>query len=181
MIPFLSTALNTAAEGGEEAPNFLLPNATFLVELGIFALLVFILAKWVIPPINKAMTDRQDKIRAQFEEAAKLKAEAQAAEEAHQAALAEARHEATKIREEAREQGSQIVAQHREQAQVEADRITANAHAQIEVERAQTMAQLKGEVGGIATALASKIVGESLGDSDRQKGVVDRFISELES
>ena len=181
MIPFLSTALITAAEGGEEAPNFLLPNATFLVELGIFALLVFILAKWVIPPINKAMTDRQDKIRAQFEEAAQLKADAQAAEEAHQAALAEARHEATKIREEAREQGAQIVAQHREQAQVEADRITANAHAQIEVERAQTMAQLKGEVGGIATALASKIVGESLGDNDRQKGVVDRFISELES
>lgn len=181
MIPFLSTALITAAEGGEEAPNFLLPNATFLVELGIFALLVFILAKWVIPPINKAMTDRQDKIRAQFAEAAQLKAEAQAAEEAHQAALAEARHEATKIREEAREQGAQIVAQHREQAQVEADRITANAHAQIEVERAQTMAQLKGEVGGIATALASKIVGESLGENDRQKGVVDRFISELES
>jgi len=173
--------LIAATEGGEEAPNFLIPNATFLIELAIFLILVFVLAKWVIPPINKAMTDRQDKIRAQFEEAAQLKAEAQAAEEAHQAALAEARHEATKIREEAREQGAQIVAQHREQAQVEADRITASAHAQIEVERAQTMAQLKGEVGGIATALASKIVGESLDDDDRQKGVVDRFISELES
>jgi F-type H+-transporting ATPase subunit b len=181
VIPFLSTAVITAAEGGKEAPNFLLPNATFLVELGIFALLVFILAKWVIPPINKAMTDRQDKIRAQFEEAAKLKAEAQAAEEAHAAALAEARQEATKIREEAREQGAQIVAQHREQAQVEADRITANAHAQIEVERAQTLTQLKGEVGSIATALAGKIVGESLEGDDRSKSVVDRFISELES
>ena len=177
MIP----ALITAAEGGGEPPNFLVPNATFLVELLVFVLVVFVLAKWVIPPVNKAMTDRQDKIRAQFEEAAKLKADAQAAEEAHQAALAEARHEAAKIREEAREQGVQIVAQHREQAQVEADRITSNAHAQIEVERAQTMAQLKGEVGSIATALAGKIVGESLGDDARQKSVVDRFISELES
>jgi F-type H+-transporting ATPase subunit b len=174
-------ALIAAAEGGEEAPNFLVPSATFLVELAVFGLLVFVLAKWVIPPINKAMTDRQEKIRAQFEEAAKLKAEAQAAEEAHAAALAEARQEATKIREEAREQGAQIVAQHREQAQVEADRITANAHAQIEVERAQTMTQLKGEVGSIATALASKIVGESLDEDARSKSVVDRFISELES
>jgi F-type H+-transporting ATPase subunit b len=175
------SALIVTAEGGEEAPNFLVPNATFLVEILVFGLLVFILAKWVIPPINKAMTDRQEKIRAQFEEAAKAKADAQAAEESHQAALAEARQEAAKIREEAREQGAQIVAQHREQAQVEADRIAANAHAQIEVERAQTLAQLKGEVGTIATALAGKIVGESLDEDARQKSVVDRFISELES
>ena len=36
-------ALISAAEGGgEEAPNFLVPNATFLVELAVFGLLVFI-------------------------------------------------------------------------------------------------------------------------------------------
>lgn len=180
MIPLISTALINAAEGGEEAPNFLLPNATFLVELGIFALLVVILAKWVIPPINKAMTERQDLIKAQFEEAAKAKAEAQASQDAHKAELADARAEASRIREEAREQGAQIIAQQREQAQVEADRVTANAHAQIEVERAQTLAQLKTEVGGIATALAGKIVGESLDDDARQKSVVDRFIADLE-
>jgi F-type H+-transporting ATPase subunit b len=174
------SALITAAEGGEEAPNFLLPNATFLVELGIFALLVFVLAKWVIPPINKAMTERQDLIRAQFEEAAKAKAEAQASQDAHKAELADARAEASRIREEAREQGAQIIVQQREQAQVEADRVTANAHAQIEVERAQTLAQLKSEVGAIATTLAGRIVGESLEDDDRQKRTVDRFIDELE-
>lgn len=180
MIPLISSALINAAEGGEETNNFLLPNATFLVELGIFALLVLILAKWVIPPINKAMTQRQELIKAQFEEAAKAKAEAQASQDAHKAELAEARAEASRIREEAREQGAQIIAQQREQAQVEADRVTANAHAQIEVERAQTLAQLKTEVGGIATALAGKIVGESLTNDDAQKRAVDRFIADLE-
>lgn len=170
-----------AAEGGGEAPNFLLPNATFLVELGIFALLVFVLAKWVIPPINKAMTTRQELIKAQFEEAAKAKAEAQASQDAHKAELAAARAEASRIREEAREQGAQIVAQHREQAQVEADRVTANAHAQIEVERAQTLAQLKSEVGTIATTLAGRIVGESLDDDERQQRTVDRFLADMES
>ena len=171
----------SAAEGGGEAPNFLLPNATFLVELAIFGLIVFILAKWVIPPINKAMTQRQELIKAQFAEAAKAKAEAQASQEANQAELAAARAEASRIREEAREQGAQIVAQHREQAQVEADRVTANAHAQIEVERAQTLAQLKAEVGTIATTLAGRIVGESLDDDERQKRTVDRFIADLEN
>lgn len=171
----------SAAEGGGEAPNFLLPNATFLVELAIFGLIVFILAKWVIPPINKAMTQRQELIKAQFDEAAKARAEAQASQEANQAELAAARAEAARIREEAREQGAQIVAQHREQALVEAERVTANAHAQIEVERAQTLAQLKSEVGTIATTLAGRIVGESLDDDERQRRTVDRFIADLEN
>ena len=171
----------SAAEGGGEAPNFLLPNATFLVELAIFGLIVFILAKWVIPPINKAMTQRQELIKAQFDEAAKAKAEAQASQEANQAELAAARAEAARIREEAREQGAQIVAQHREQALVEAERVTANAHAQIEGERAQTLAQLKSEVGTIATTLAGRIVGESLDDDERQRRTVDRFIADLEN
>lgn len=173
--------LSAAAEAGGEAPNFLVPNATFLVEILVFGLLVFVLGKWVIPPINKAMTDRQEAIKAQFAEAARARAEAQASQDAHKAELAEARAEASRIREEAREQGAQIIAQQREQAQVEADRVTANAHAQIEVERAQTLAQLKNEVGAMATTLAGRIVGESLDEDDRQKRTVDRFIAELEN
>ena len=45
------------------ASNFLVPNATFLVELAAFAVMFFLLARYVIPPINKAMTARQDAIR----------------------------------------------------------------------------------------------------------------------
>ena len=53
-----------AAEEEEGTSNFLIPNGTFFVELGAFALLFFLLARYVIPPINKAMTARQDAIRA---------------------------------------------------------------------------------------------------------------------
>ena len=174
------TQLVTAEEGGGGG-NFLVPNMTFVFELVSFAIIMYVMYKWVLPPINKAMTERQEKIKAQFDEAAKLKAEAEATEQEHQAQLADARAEASRIREEAREQGAQIIVQHREQAQVEADRITSNAHAQIDVERSQALAQLKGEVGTIATTLAGRIVGESLDDDDRQKRSVERFIAELES
>jgi F-type H+-transporting ATPase subunit b len=172
---------SAASDATSAESNFLVPNATFLAELFAFAVLVFILAKYVIPPVNQAMTDRQDKIRAQFEEAAQLKSEAESTESELKAQMADARAEASRIREEAREQGAQIIAQHREQAQVEADRITSNAQAQIEVERSQALSQLKGEVGSIATTLAGRIVGESLDDDDRQKRSVERFIAELES
>jgi F-type H+-transporting ATPase subunit b len=172
------TQLVAAEEGG--GGNFLVPNATFVFELISFAIIMFVLAKWVIPPINQAMTERQEKIKAQFDEAAQLKADAEATQQEHQSQLAEARAEASRIREEAREQGAQIIAQHREQAQAEAERITTNAQAQLEVERAQALSQLKNEVGTIATTLAGRIVGESLDDDDRQKRSVERFIAELE-
>ena len=38
--------------------NFLVPNGTFWVELFAFAIIVYILGRYVVPPINKAMTDR---------------------------------------------------------------------------------------------------------------------------
>ena len=160
--------------------NFLIPNATFFVELAAFALLLFLLAKYVIPPINRAMTARQEAIRAQFAELDEAKSEAHAAEEEFRSQIADARHEAARIREEAREQGAQIIAEMREQAQTEAARIVEHAHAQIEADRKAAMAQLRSEVGTLATTLAGRIVGESLDDDVRQSRVVDRFLTELE-
>jgi F-type H+-transporting ATPase subunit b len=160
--------------------NFLVPNGTFLVELVAFALILFLLAKYVIPPINRAMTARQDAIRAQFAELDEAKSDAHAAEEEFRSQIADARHEAARIREEAREQGAAIIAEMREQANAEAARIIEHAHAQIEADRKAAMAQLRGEVGTLATSLAGRIVGESLDDDARQSRVVDRFLAELE-
>jgi F-type H+-transporting ATPase subunit b len=107
-------------------------------------------------------------------------AEANQLLEQYRQQLAEARHEAARLREEAREQGAQIIAEMREQAQAEARRVTEAAQAQIEAERQQALTSLRAEVGTLATELASRIVGESLADEARQSRMVDRFLSELE-
>ena len=163
------------------ASNFLIPNGTFFVELAAFALIVWILAKWVIPPINRAMTARQDAIRSEFEELDRAQSDARETEEAYKAQLADARHEAAKIREEAREQGAAIIAEMREQGQTEASRIVEHGHAQIAAERQQAVTSLRTEVGSLATTLAGRIVGESLEDDERSNRVVDRFLADLET
>ena len=116
-------------------------------------------------------------------ELARLQAEAEAAaaKRKYEEQLGDARAEAAHIREKAKEQGAQIIAEMREQANVEANRITETAHKQVEAERQQAMVQLRGEVGRISTALASKIVGESLDDEARQRSIVDRFLADLDS
>jgi F-type H+-transporting ATPase subunit b len=163
------------------ASNFLAPNGTFLVEVIAFGIIVFILAKWVIPPINKAMTARQEAIRAEFAELNEAEADARKAEEEFKAQVADARKAAARTREEAKEQGDQIIAEAREQAQAEAKRIVDHGHAQLEAERKQALASLRAEVGTLATKLASRIVGESLEDDERSNRVVDRFLADLET
>lgn len=161
--------------------NFLLPNGTFWVELVAFLIIVYVLAKYVIPPINKAMTARQDAIRKQFTDLSEAQERAESAETEFKSQIADARHEAARIREQAREQGAQIVAEMREQAQAEAARIVEHAHSQIEAERKHAFNSLRGEVGALATELAGRIVGESLEDSARQSRVVERFLDELDA
>ena len=108
-------------------------------------------------------------------------AAAQAALEQYQAQLVEARAEASRIREDAKAQGAQIIAEMREQAVADASRISETAHKQIEAERQQAVVSLRGDVGRMSTELASRIVGESLEDEARQRGIVERFLAELES
>jgi F-type H+-transporting ATPase subunit b len=161
--------------------NFLVPNATYIFELVAFLVILWVLGKYVIPPVNKAMTDRQTSIKKQFDDLEQAKADANAAEASFKAQLADARHEAAKIREDAREQGAAIIADMRKQAQEESERINKHARSQLEAERQQAVQQLRTEVGAMATTLAGRIVGESLEDDERRSRTVERFIASLES
>ncbi|CCH72384.1 F0F1 ATP synthase subunit B [Nostocoides australiense] len=146
-----------------------------------FAILYWVVAKKVVPNLEKAYAARAAAIEGGMAQAEEAQAAADAAKAQYEAQLKDARTEASKIREDARVQGTQIVNEMRGQAQAEATRITDAAHRQIEAERSQAAASLRGEVGRLSTDLASKIVGESLHDEARQKGIVDRFLAELES
>jgi len=161
--------------------NFLVPNGTFIVELIAFVIMFAIIARYIIPPINKAMTARQDAIRQQFAELDEAKEQATSAADEFRSQIEDARHEAARIREEAREQGAAIVAEMREQAQAEAARIVEHARTQIEADRQHAVTSLRSEVGTLATELAGRIVGESLDDEARQSRVVDRFLAELDA
>jgi len=176
----MAASNSTVPRAAEGEGNFLVPNLTFVVELIAFAIILYILAKYVIPPINKAMTARQQGIRQQFTELEEAKAKAEAAETEYRSQLVEARHEASRIREQAREEGAAIIAEMREHAQAESQRILQHAHLQVEAERRQVVQQLRTQVGTMATTLAGRIVGESLEDDERRDRTVERFIASLE-
>ena len=150
-----------------------------IVGVILVLLLTWLIAKAVVPRFEKLYEERTETIQGGIERAEKAQAEAKAALEKYQAQLASARDEAAQIRDDAKSQGAQIIAEMRANAQEEADRITERANAQIQAERDQAVREVRAEIGGLATTLASRIVGESLQDDQRVQATVDRFLSSL--
>jgi F-type H+-transporting ATPase subunit b len=166
---------------GEQNPNPLIPDVAELVVGTIaFFIVFYFLARLLLPNIQRALEQRTDAIEGGIQRAEEAQAEAQRTLEQYRGQLAEARHEAARLREEAREQGAAIIVEMREQAQGEARRLVESAHQQLEADRKQAFASLRGEIGTLATSLAERIVGESLADEVRKRRTVDRFLAELE-
>ncbi|MCI1747722.1 MAG: F0F1 ATP synthase subunit B [Acidipropionibacterium sp.] len=159
----------------------LLPEHPIEIILGIVLVLVITWAcsKFIVPRFENMYHERSEAIQGGIERAEKAQAEAKAALQQYREQLAGARDEAAQIREDAKTQGAQIVEEMRATAQAEADRITARATAQIRAQRDLAVGELRGEIGGLATSLAGRIVGESLADDARVEATVDRFLAEL--
>ena len=153
---------------------------TFVVELAAFAIVLGVLWRYVVPPVQRAMNARQEtarKLVRDSEEAERLLAQAQAA---YQTAMADARHEAARLRAQAEQQRREIVAGASAEAETGAAEIIARGQAQLEVERRQAVHELKADVGSLAVDLAEKILGEALADSQRQERLIEQFLASIE-
>jgi F-type H+-transporting ATPase subunit b len=156
-------------------------SAELVLGTVCFVIVFGVLGKLLLPRITTLLNEREDAIQGGINRADEAQAEAQAVLQQYRAQLDDAKHEAARLREEAREAGAQIIAELRERAEAEARRITEAAQSQIEAERQQALISLRAEVGSLATELASRIVGESLTDAARQSRMVDRFLDDIEA
>jgi F-type H+-transporting ATPase subunit b len=162
-------------------PNPLVPNLTELITGLIAFFIVFgVLAKLLMPRAQQMLEERTDQIEGGLKRAEDAQAEAARVLDQYRAQLAEARHEAARLREEAREQGAQIKAELRQQGEAERQRLVESANTQIEADRQQAMVALRAEIGSLSVELASRVVGESLETEARQRRIVDRFLEQLE-
>lgn len=128
----VTAAVILASEGA----NPLLPNWwEVLVTAVAFAVLLFVVKKFIAPTFEKSYTDRVEAIEGGIEKAEEAQAEANALLEQYKAQLMDARTEANSIRETARAEGAQILADLKAKAAEESARITAQAQVQIESER----------------------------------------------
>ena len=170
-----------AVSGGQTSLGPLAPEVFDLVwSAVIFVVIAVVVTKVGLPRITKMLDARTAAIQGNIDQAEAAQREANEALERYNAQLAEARVEAGKIREQAREDAKRIVADAQQQAGVERDRIVTQGNTQIEANRAKAQAELRNEVGSLALGLASGVIGQHLADDGNATAYVDRFLADLD-
>jgi F-type H+-transporting ATPase subunit b len=162
------------------AGNFLIPNTTFIVELTAFIIVLGVLWRYVIPPVQQAMNARQEMARKLVSDSEEAKRLLEKAQTAYKTAMASAGHEAARLRAMAEEQRRQIVEGASTEAEARVAEIITRGQAQLGAEQRQAIRQLKTELGNLAVELAEKIVGEALANDQRQERLIERFLSHIE-
>ena len=167
-------------KAAEEQNPLVPPLPELVIGLLAFGIVLFFLWKKLLPNINKVLDERREAIEGGIEQAEAAKEEAAEVLKQYKDQLAEARHEAARLRSEAQEQGATLIAEMRAEGQRQREEIIMAGHAQIAADRKQAAQALRQDVGKLATDLAGKLVGESLEEHARQSRTIDRFLDELE-
>ena len=163
------------------AGNFLVPNGTFIAELIAFLIILGVLWRYVVPPVSKAMTERQELIKNQLDEGQRASERLKQAEADYREALEQAKTTAAQIRDQARADAAAIREEILERAQQERDRVLETGREQLATERQTLIRELRADLGNLAVELAGRILGESLAEEARQRGTVDRFLAEVQA
>jgi ATP synthase F0 subunit b/ATP synthase F1 delta subunit len=153
---------------------------TFFGQLIGFAVIAFIIWKYVVPPVKTLMAKQQDAIRAALAESAEAAQKLADADKTHAKALADAKAQSAKVTDEARYDSQRIAEQLTEQAGVEAERIKAQGAQQIQLMRQGVIRALRQGLGAESVAKADALVRQHVADPAAQSDTVDRFLNELE-
>ena len=160
--------------------NFLVPNTTFIVELVIFLAVLGVLAKYVLPYLNRALDDRQQAIERNIREADEAKARAQELEEQRTHQLAQGREEARRLREEASKVGEQLRQELQKKGEEDYQRLVARAGADIEASVRKAAEDLRAQMSELVVAVVERVLSQGISVSDQQR-LVDQAIAEVEA
>ncbi len=147
---------------------FLLPNGTFVVELVAVVVILFLVTKYILPPLNKAMESRQEKIRASLEAADQARVEAAAAGDERVQVLTQARDQAREIVEGAQATSDQVKSGAAGRGQAEYERIVATANLEVATARQRAIDEASARIGEVVFELVTKIVGREVDQSAHQ-------------
>ena len=143
-----------------------------------FAVLAFLLVKFLYKPIHKMLDGRKASIEESLNAAAAAREESEAVKASLQAEIIKAREQAEFLVAAAQKASEDAKKDIIAQARAEAQALTAKAQAEINREKTEAIAQLKEEVATLAIAAATKILTGEL-DPAKQKEIADKYIAEM--
>jgi len=162
----------------QTAAIFLLPNGTFFVELAVFLVLIWLITKYILPPLNRAMERRQEHIRSALEAADAARADAAAADDERRHALEEARHQAREIIAAANRTADTVRSEAQTRGQAEYDRIVSSASAEVALARQRAVEEATNRMGDIVMETVERVIGREV-DAASHRDLIDQAVAAL--
>jgi F-type H+-transporting ATPase subunit b len=177
-----NTHAATEAHGGaaphHEEPSAFGLTAPMWISLAMIAVFAILIWKRVPSLIGTALDKKIAGIREQLEEAAQLRAEAEALKSEYQAKAAQAGAEAATMIERARAEADSIVSQAESDAAALVERRTRMAEDKIAAAERAAVDAVRAKAASAATAAAEALIRDKL-DDKADKAMVDATIAEL--
>lgn len=152
-----SVTVLAAEEGGTS--NFLIPNGTFFFVLAIFLIVLGVIAKFVVPPVQKVLGERERMIAQTAAENRRAAEQEAAAEADYNGELATARSEASAIRDAARSQGREVIDESRARANEDVAGTVQEANDALKVQSDAIAPNLRASVENLSETLADRVLG----------------------
>ncbi len=148
-----------------------------IAQVIAFILFIYLLQRYALGPIVRALDERTARVRSGMEAAQKMQADLQTTAARNEQVLAEARREAQAIVTNAREVSDTTIAKAREEAGRQADEYLARAEESLRQETALARQQLRQEIADLAVTAAGKIVRREL-DPAGQTRLINEALAE---
>ena len=131
----------------------------------------FVLKKFLFKPVTAFMEKRANSITESLNNAQTKLTEAETLKKEYQSSLNNARIEAAKIIEDARNRGKQEYNAVLEAAMKDAEAFKAKTRKEIAQEREETFTKLKSEIAGLALSAASKVIEANMNNESNREFV----------
>jgi len=153
-------------------------NLTLIIQMIVFALLVWGTMSFIWPSLMSQVEARQKKIAQGLAAADRGEQELQQARQGAEEILREARERARQIIDQAQHRANDIQEQARVSATQEGQRLVASAQQQIGLEATRARESLRREVGGMVVAAASKLLEREI-DADAHQDLISKLAAQI--
>jgi len=153
-------------------------NATLLGESIAFIVFVWFTMKYVWPPLNGAIEERQNKIADGLAAGERAEKDLELAQEKATEQLKEAKAQAADIIDQAKKRATQIVDEETQKGHDEREKIISQGHAEVIAERNRAKEDLRQQVSVLAIAGAEKILERQI-DAAAHSDILDKLVAEL--
>lgn len=153
-------------------------NVTLFGEMLTFAVLVWVMMKYIWPPLMKIIAERQEKIALGLEAGAEGRRELESARTDITKQLQQAKIQATAMLDQANQQANSFLEECKVNAKTERSKILAQAKLDLEQEISKAKDELQQQTVDLVIAATGKILQQNV-DEATQKKLVDKLITSI--